>query len=287
MKRFILTLVCSVLAAHLSAADGYLIEGKVLEMFPGERALLLEHPGVEDILEPGELEVRVGKSGMAIDYTGREVRGRLTRKGEQWWLERIWPHDPTGRGIMDEVNRRFHRETATQGRRAIRMRGDFLPNFALFDEEGKVVQRTDLQGNYLVVNFIFTRCPDPNMCPASTARMGEMQRLIMERGWERVHQVSITMDPEYDTPGILKYYATSRGIDTDKDFSLLTGPEEVIDDVLKVFGLLTYDEDGRLNHTMVTAIVDPSGKIVHRREGSRWSVQEFMERLESLQEKRT
>ncbi len=287
MRCFFRILIFSLIpAVILHAGESHLLAGEVVEMDPEVRKLTLKHSGISGVLEAGETVFRVGAADIMVDYTGNQVRGTAYRIGEGWWMKTIWPSEPVPLRIMADVNRIFQEETATGGRRVVRMQGDFIPNFALFNQKGEVVQFRDFKGEVVVLNFIFTRCPDPSMCPASTARMARMQRLLDEEGWQGVHQVSITLDPAYDTPGILAQYAESRGISTE-DFSFLTGGEAVIDDVLKTFGLLTYTEEGVINHTMATFIIDPNGKILHRRDGSRWSVADFMGRLANYLSSRT
>lgn len=283
MRKLALFTFFCISTSLLAAEETYSLVGRVVAMHSEEQTLVLEQKGIANVLPAGEVTLRIRKADQQMDYVGETIRGTLRKAGNQWWLDTIWPQDPTARQIMEDVNRQFRQDTQAAGRRVARMQGDFLPNFALYEESGDVVQMQDLRGEALVVNFIFTRCPDPNMCPASTARMARLQRLIQEKGWEGVRLVSITLDPGYDTPAILDYYADSRGISTD-DFSLLTGPEPVVEDVLKTFGILTVSENGVLNHTMATVIVDKNGKIIHRREGSRWSVQAFMDRLETYLE---
>ena len=79
------------------------------------------------------------------------------------------------------------------------------------------------------------------MCPASTAKMMGTQKQAKDAGVTQVEFVSITLDPTYDTPGVLKEYATTRGIDTG-NFSFLTGPEAAVRDLLTQGGLASDEE---------------------------------------------
>ena len=134
------------------------------------------------------------------------------------------------------------------------------------------------RGRPIIMNFIYTRCPDPNMCPAATAKMISVQRLARQAGVTDLELISITLDPEYDTPGVLHDYAETRGIDT-SDFSLLTGPEGAIKDLLKQLGLLTFAEGPLVTHTLATVLIDENGRIVHRVDGSQWEPADFVARL--------
>src|SRR6185436_14296832 len=110
---------------------------------------------------------------------------------------------------------------------AYREVGETIPDFALYDQEGRVVQSARFRGKQVMLNFIFSRCPVATMCPASTMKMMGTQKLARESGVNSIEFVSITLDPAYDTPAVLKVYAATRGIDT-SNFSFLTGPENAI-----------------------------------------------------------
>jgi protein SCO1/2 len=190
-------------------------------------------------------------------------------------LEKIFPVDGTGAKAMRDVNDRLHKETASMSRRTFVREGDFIPNFALIDQHGDFLQARQMRGRPFVLNFIFTRCQVATMCPASTTRMAAMQDAAREEGPEELHFLTVTFDPEFDSPGILRQYAEGYGIDHG-NFHLLTGPRSVVDDLLRQFGILTMEEDGTINHTMATLLVDAHGKVAFRKEGSTWTVEEFL-----------
>ena len=116
------------------------------------------------------------------------------------------------------------------------------------------------------------------MCPAATARLVRLRRELQEGGIEGFHIVSITFDSDYDTPGILNEYGTQRGIDFSAH-SLLTGDQAAIEDLMQQMGILILADGDTLDHTMATLLVDETGKIVFRKNGSRWTTQEFLDRL--------
>jgi protein SCO1/2 len=116
------------------------------------------------------------------------------------------------------------------------------------------------------------------MCPLSTTKMVETQKLAREAGIPNAEFVSITLDPKYDTPGVLHDYAADRHIDT-SNFSFLTGPDAAIQDLLAQFGVIAEFKDGILNHTLATVLVDEKGVIRWRADGSAWEPREFVERM--------
>jgi protein SCO1/2 len=129
-----------------------------------------------------------------------------------------------------------------------------------------------------MLNFIYSRCPFANMCPLSTAKMMTTQRLAREAKVADIEFISITLDPKYDTPGVLKEYADARGIDT-SNFSFLTGPPGAIGDLLTQFGVLAQFEGDILKHTLATLLLDSHGKIIWRADGSGWEPADFVARM--------
>jgi len=255
-----------ILAAGLSAEP---ITAKVTAADPEEHTLTLEDGQV----------VRVGQGDADIGYVGKEIRGELDVFSEPPTLYAIWPNNAVDRAVEKSVNDRLHTDTIEQGRKAYRSLGDYLPDFALYDQEGNLVRKNSFRGKLVVYNFIFTRCQVPKMCPASTARMLQLQRQLDEAGLSGAHLVSITFDPEYDTPGILNEYAKQRGAHF-KNWSLLTGDPQAVENLMKQFGILTVDEDDTINHTMSTILTDGNGMVLYRKEGSQWSPEEFFDRMQ-------
>lgn len=220
--------------------------------------------------------VGVGPGDARIGYVGQPIRAELDPLSGA--LYAVWPNDPLNNKIEKSVNERLHLDTMTQGRKAYRGLGDYLPDFALYDQNGNFVRKKTFAGKNVVYNFIFTRCQMPNMCPATTARMMKLQHMIDDSDLEDAHLVTISFDPEYDTPGILNEYAVQRGAHFN-NFSLLTGDPAAIEDLMKQFGILTIDEDDTINHTMATILTDGNGMVVFRQEGSMWSPREFLDKL--------
>ncbi|MEO6993138.1 MAG: SCO family protein, partial [Lacunisphaera sp.] len=156
--------------------------------------------------------------------------------------------------------------------------GETVPQFALYNQNGDVVSPNQFRGQRVVLNFIYTRCPIATMCPASTLRMMALQQAAKAKGVTKLQLVSITLDPTYDTPSVLKDYARVRGIDT-SNFTFLTGPEPAVRDLLQQFGVIVQPADNLVKHTLSTLLIDEQGKIVHRVDGSSWSPDEFLKLL--------
>ena len=282
MSRFLPFFLISLLG--VSPLRGALIAGRVVQVDGEMRSYEVEIMESEDVqLAVGSRQVlRVGPGDAGIDYVGRRIRGEANFYSDQWHLEAIFPLEGVGAKAMADANRRFRKETALLSRRKFVREGDYMPEFAMIDQAGRFVQIRELRNKAYIMNFIFTRCQLPEMCPASTARMAELQSRAADAGLEDLHFVTITFDPEFDSPGVLRQYAEGYDIQLD-NFHLLTNSDpQVCEDLLRRFGILTIEEDGTINHTMATFLVDKNGRVAYRKEGSQWSASDFLERASKL-----
>lgn len=134
-----------------------------------------------------------------------------------------------------------------------------VEDFSLADQTGKNFRFQSLKGKIVVVSFIYTTCPD--VCPLITANL----RLVQERlsAGERggISFLSITTDPEVDTPNVLKSYADRYRVDF-SNWSFLTGEEKRLQRVWKIFGVkVERKARGLVNHTTLTALIDRKGML--------------------------
>ena len=137
-----------------------------------------------------------------------------------------------------------------------------LENFSLTDRTGRTVTRSDLDGRFLVVDFLFTSCS--LTCPAVNRQMAEIQRLTASQ--PDVRLVSLTVDPRTDNVPLLAEYGERYGADTNR-WLLLTGEKAVLHDLI-ARSFLAQDSDdpfsgmpGNFSHTERIAVVDSSGHV--------------------------
>ena len=97
---------------------------------------------------------------------------------------------------------------------------------------------------------------------------------------EHIRFLSITLDPEFDSPGVLKSYARGYNLD-ETNFKVCTSKKSVIDDLTRQFGILRKNEKNQpLDHTMRTMIVNSKRQIVYQVPGKGWRVEDFLSRLQ-------
>jgi|SRR5208283_2508826 len=257
----------------------FALEGEVLSVDLKRKVLVVRHNEVAGYMPAMTMEFPVSAGDAAAARPGERIRAELVvEKAGALRLEKIWPNDAVSLDTIGAGARMLRQDTLAKGGSVYREVGERAPEFVLYDQNGRVVSSARFRGKQVMLNFIYSRCPVANMCPLSTAKMMAAQRLARESGVGSVEFVSITLDPAYDTPGVLREYADQRGIDT-ANFSFLTGPEAAIKDLLTQFGVIAEFKGDILDHTLATLLIDEKGRIAWRADGSAWEPREFVERM--------
>ncbi len=151
-----------------------------------------------------------------------------------------------------------------------RKEGSQVPDVELTDQFGDATSLRDDEGRFTLLTFIFTRCPVPDFCPLMSSKFGELQRRFGEAGTgENVRLLSITIDPEFDTPEVLHQYGESLAADFE-NWTFATGEPELIDEVASAFRLYRERDGVTLDHALCTALVSPDGTLIEIWWGNRW-----------------
>ena len=226
-------------------------------------------------VQPGDLNLLSNKS----IFRATTFPTFTPQNGHGYLLGNVWPDDRAERIRVNNVNRLLRRDTLSLGESMIRSVGDTLPPFALYDQDGQVITTDYFDGSVTVLNFIFTRCSIAEMCPASTLRMKKLQMLANKTKVAHVKFLSITLDPEFDTPGVLKSYALAYDLN-EENFRLGTSTKSTIDDLTRQFGIFRKEvNDLPLDHTMRTLIINSKRQIIYQFPGSQWAAEDFLARL--------
>jgi protein SCO1/2 len=271
----------AVSAAAATTEKRHPVTGRVIAVMKERGTLLVDHDEIPGYMPRMTMEFYVTSGDLALAKEGAALRADLVEEeGGRFSLEKVWFEDAVSQAAVAAAAGSLRQDTTIRGRSAYREVGENLPDFALYNQEGAVVSAAKFRGKQILLNFIFSRCPVATMCPAATLKMMDTQAKAKVAGVTNLELVSITLDPEYDTPGVLKTYAQTRGIDT-SNFSFLTGPERAIKDLLSQFGVLTEatKDESILKHTLATLLINEQGKIIWRADGSGWLPAEFVEKM--------
>jgi len=150
--------------------------------------------------------------------------------------------------------------------------GEEVPDFSLVDEQGRPTRLSDFRGRLTVLEFIYTRCPLPDVCPRLSANFALLQKKF---GRDLV-LLSITIDPDHDTPEVLHEYAQRWRADP-SIWHFLTGEPDQVRRVAGFFGLVYFAEEGAITHTSKTALIGVRGHLAGLLEGSSYTARELVD----------
>lgn len=273
LRLFLLSLL--VFAAACSRSRTYEVQGRVVGFGMDGRTVIVDHQKVEGLMPAMTMPFRADDPGAVAGLEhGQAVAFTLAVTPDSSWIYgiRLLPDDalppspdgtnapqrkavPTGTPILDA--------------------GDAVPPFELVSQTGEPVRLSDYRGQALLVTFIYTRCPLPEYCPLLSRNFQLLQSRLRERFGEKAQLLSVSIDPEYDTPAVLEAYARRYTQDRDT-WTFATGTPEQVDHLARRFGVY-YEQAGQeINHALATALVDPDGNVVEVWRGTRWNPDEVL-----------
>jgi protein SCO1/2 len=154
------------------------------------------------------------------------------------------------------------------------------PGFTLTSQDGATVSLGDFRGKAVAVTFIFASCTDT--CPLLTDKLARVQDSLGDLFGKKVIFISITVDPERDSPQVLKQYAESHGANP-TGWYFLTGGAQALAEVERRYGVYVKKApSGDIDHTFLTSLIDTKGILRVQYLGVRFDVEEFRRDLFGL-----
>jgi protein SCO1/2 len=156
--------------------------------------------------------------------------------------------------------------------------GEAVPDFSFTNQNGKHISLKQYSGKVLVVTFIYTRCPFPDFCPRMSANFAEAYKQLTAN--PAIHLLSISFDPEHDTPKVLRDHGFSVAHSHDPalftrwEFAVPTAAD--LPKIADFFALTVKPEGGLITHTLSTAVIGPDGKIAKWYHGGDWQVSDLI-----------
>ena len=288
--RSIVTLVFVSLSLAFSACEKtrlptigepkrYEVRGIVRAIGFADRELTVEHEEIPGYMPAMTMPFAVKEmSEVETLKTGDAIRFQLVVTDKDSWITGVRKID------SGEVRLPTAKPAPATTRKVERLNeGDALPEFALVDDQGRAITRTAFAGKPLVLTFIFTRCPLPNFCPLMSHHLGAIRKAVAEdvKLKDELRLLSISFDPEYDTPEQLAKYAANF-TDDHEQWRFATGPKEQVEKLTAAFSVQVKAESGTINHGLATALIGPDGVIRKIWRGNGWQPAEVVEELRKL-----
>jgi len=156
--------------------------------------------------------------------------------------------------------------------------GEEVPDFSLTNQDGKRVSLKKYRGDVLMVTFIYTRCPFQDFCPRMSSNFDQIYKQLGSDS--STHLMSISFDPQHDTPKILREYGFSVAHTHDaalfRRWEFAVPKKADLPKIASFFALTVQPDGGLLTHNLSTAVIGPDGKIVSWYHGGEWQVSDLM-----------
>lgn len=258
-------------AVLLSCAKHYHVEGMVLHVNRERQTLLVSHQRIAGYMPAMTMPFHVKHfSELSTITPGARVEFDLVVTRGSAVAGNVHTRRVTAEGFVEDDGEKIRLSTPLE-KLAI---GAPVPDFLLTDQNARAVRLSDFRGKIAAINFIYTRCPLPDVCPRLSANFARLQKRFATRMAKDLVLLSISMDSGFDTPEVLAKYARIWKADP-AGWRFLTGDAGDIVRIAGRFGMIYWPEEGLLTHTSQTAIVTRRGTLAAIVEGSNYAVDQL------------
>jgi protein SCO1 len=274
----IFTAVVLVVGLLTSACGGsdrreYRLEGQIQSLSADHKQAMIKHEEIPGFMSAMTMQYEAKEAGDYADLApGDLITATLVVLPTAAYLENV---RKVGNAPLE---RPADAPGAASGFELIKT-GAPVPDMTFVDQDGKEVSLAALRGSAVVVTFIYTSCPMPTFCPLMDRNFATIQKKLQEQNNElKVHLLSVSFDPQIDTPPVLKKHATSLGADP-RLWSFVTGDRDAIDKWASGFGVSisrAMNDPRDITHNLRTAILDRQGNLVQTYSGNEWTPEQVL-----------
>jgi protein SCO1/2 len=266
---------------NANSSRHYDARGIVRGFAPDRRTIDVEHEDIRGFMPSMTMPFSVQNPKQIAGFEiGDAISFRLTVTDSDSWIDQIRKID-IGEVHLPAATLTPIPSPAVNASPRLRD-GDVMPRFELVDQDGHKISLDTFRGHPLVLTFIFTRCPIPNFCPLMSKNFADLQNAI-KNGSGPVAQtrlLSISFDPNFDTPQVLKGYAEHEQADPDI-WTFATGQKEEINNLTRGFSVYMQPESGTISHGLATALITDDGKIDKIWRGNGWIPSEIIREIDA------
>ena len=270
-------------SASSARTKRYPFRGVIRKVDAPSREITVEHETVPGLMGAMTMDFPVRDDPQVFDilHEGDRIEAQLVVDADdqaEFWLEQILTKGfvPTLVGSPPSPSATEGRVVTPAANRGVAV-GDRIPDFSLTDQTGHAFRLSQMRGEPVAVAFLYTRCPIATACPLTSARFAKLDSMLKGKGFGKL--VTITVDPEHDTPKVLADYAKHLGADPSR-WKFLTGDPKAVADVATSFGVLYYPDKGQVVHTQAVAVVDPDGRLATIYYGQMWDPETVLRDIE-------
>ncbi len=257
------------------------VRGRVAGFGTDGRTVFVEHEAVPGYMPAMTMPFTVrDTAALQRVEIGDAVAFRLHVTGTRSWITDLRPLPDDAVAEHPAAGNEPLPEPPTES--PILREGETVPaDLRLTSQSGAPFSLGDYRGQALVLTFIYTRCPLPDYCPLMSRRFASLQPVLRERFGEQAQLLSISFDPAYDTPAVLRDYA-ARYTEDLSTWTFATGTREQIARATSLFGVFPQDEGEQIIHNLTTVLVGPGGRVREIWRGKDWTPEEVLRAVEGM-----
>lgn len=238
------------------AVRSFQARGVVERVIPEENTLVISHDAIASYMEAMTMPFKVLRpEEMRGVQPGNQISFRLSVTDTESWIDQIVKLGSSV-AVPTTLTPKVNDGTV------VAVKHHPLLDYHFTNELGAPITLQGFEGQALAITFFFTRCPIPEFCPRLSKNFAEASRQLsqMTHGPTNWHFLSVSFDPEFDTPSVLKAYGESYRYDPAR-WSFVTGPKDKILELARLSNVQVAPDSGLFNHNFRTMIIDASGRV--------------------------
>ena len=253
-------------------AKHYSLHGKIMSIDKLGHELIIDHDAIPGFMEAMTMPYPVSDNAMLEKVApGDEINADLMVQGEKIAIDKL-----------DIVRKAAPGNSPVPKQMHVPQVGEPVPNFMLTNQNGRRIRLSDYRGKTLMVTFFYTRCPLNDYCPRVNGNFAALDKKLgtTPELYGKTHLLSISFDPQHDTPQVLRSYGgayTERYSKEDfKHWEFAAAPADEMKQVAEFFGVF-YEKDGsQITHSLSTAVIGADGQIQAWYPGNTWRPEELL-----------
>ena len=258
----------------------YSLKGTVVAVDADANEVTLQHDAIPGLMGAMTMPYKLQDGQIAHElHRGDLIRARLLI-------------DKTGDGdfrnarldeiaVLAEARPNFKPESSYNVPKA----GEPVPDFHFVNQDGKPIELSQFHGKALLITFIYTRCPLNDFCPKMSRNFATIQHALSADPalLDRTQLLSISFDPAFDTPAVLRAYGTSyAGQNGFAHWQFASPAKDGLPAVEHFFNMGVTGSDATLMHSLSTVLVGADGRLVAWYPGSEWNPQDVIAQMKTI-----